>query len=673
MARPDSPQSEDIIRILHVDDETKQLEFAKTFIETSDPDIHMESVTAPKEALDKLRDEYFDCILSDYQMPDMDGIELARRIRETSDIPIIIYTGRGSEEVAEAAFTVGINDYLRKETNPSHYQVLARRIRTAVEKHRAENALKDSEGKYRSLVQNTRDGVMVFTGSELVYANKQAATLHGCSNVEELMKVWPSNLLHPEDREWIEERALAWQRGEDIPAISEFRLVLPDGTVRTVQSSSSLIEYSRKTSTLAFLRDVTEHKLYETRLEVLHAHALELASAEDMESIAELTLSAVENVFGYQWIDFNIVQDGCLVPLLISDEELRSNMTLSLDGPGIIVRAYMTGESQFVPDVRLDDDYVIGRGSGGEVWLSELAVPVKIGGEVVAVINIEDKQISAFTDHDRTLVELFAEHVASAISRIRRMGELEKAISDRELAERDLVEYTETLSATVEEKTQEVLDLERMSAAGKVAAMVGHDLRGPLQTIKNSLYLLERNPEKGAELREMMDEAVEYAVRMLDELRFKVSDSPLQLQEVNLGALIHGVVDEAAIPDFVKAEVHVDDGHGSVSMDPLKIRRVLDNLVRNALEAMPDGGSLGVSAVCEGDVVFIRVRDTGTGIPEELMPVLFKAFVTTKLKGMGLGLAYCKRAVEAHDGIISVESKVGEGTAFTVRLPMERK
>ena len=182
---------------------------------------------------------------------------------------------------------------------------------------------------------------------------------------------------------------------------------------------------------------------------------------------------------------------------------------------------------------------------------------------------------------------------------------------------------------------------------------------------------MERNPEAGAELRKVMDEAVNYAASMLEELRLKVGDAPLQLQEVNLGALIRKAVEEASIPDSVEAEVNVDEGLDSVSMDPLKIRRVLDNLVRNAVEALPDGGSLGVSSVCEGDVVFIRVRDTGTGIPEELMPDLFTAFVTTKPQGMGLGLAYCKRAVEDHGGTIFVESKVGEGTRIIFEIPTE--
>ena len=136
MVPPEPSPRPSTIRILHVDDETTQLDFTKRFLEMADESLHIKSVASPEEALRRLESETYDCIVSDFQMPGMDGIELAWRIRETSNIPFIIYTGRGSEEVAEAAFNIGVNDYIRKETTPSHYQVLARRIRVAVEKHR---------------------------------------------------------------------------------------------------------------------------------------------------------------------------------------------------------------------------------------------------------------------------------------------------------------------------------------------------------------------------------------------------------------------------------------------------------------------------------------------------------------------------------------------------------
>jgi signal transduction histidine kinase len=228
------------------------------------------------------------------------------------------------------------------------------------------------------------------------------------------------------------------------------------------------------------------------------------------------------------------------------------------------------------------------------------------------------------------------------------------------------------IGANITERKQmeeNLRNAERLAAAGRIASMVGHDLRGPLQTIKNALYLMERTPKDGAKLRKTMDEAVDYAANMLEELRLNVGDSPLQLQEVNLGALIERAVLEASITDSVETGLYIADGLDSVHVDPLQIRRVLDNLVRNAVEAMPDGGTLKVSAEVNAEGMELTVRDTGTGIPIDLMPDLFKAFVTTKSKGMGLGLAYCKRAVEAHGGTIVVESKEGVGTTFTVKLP----
>jgi CheY-like chemotaxis protein len=125
------------LRILHVDDEKNQLDFTKLFLEQFEKDVKVDSVTDPEEALKLQEKEDYDCIVSDYKMLKMNGIELAQKVRENSDVPIILYTGQGSEEVAELAFSAGVDDYLRKETEPTHYQILAKRIKHTVEKHRA--------------------------------------------------------------------------------------------------------------------------------------------------------------------------------------------------------------------------------------------------------------------------------------------------------------------------------------------------------------------------------------------------------------------------------------------------------------------------------------------------------------------------------------------------------
>jgi len=258
MVQPEPTPLDDAIRIVHVDDEETQLKFAKAFLEMADESIHIESVASPEEALRLLKTETYDCVVSDYQMPVLNGIELARRIRGFSDIPIIIYTGRGSEEVAEAAFTVGIDDYIRKEINPSHYQVLAKRIRAAVEKHRGEIELLRSEELYRTLVEDFPNAISVTIGDEIIYANPKRAELVGLSDASELVGNSKLDRLAPEDQERISLRIQARARGEEVPSVQEFRMLRADGSVAHVVDHTSQVDWQGQRALLHVLQDITD-------------------------------------------------------------------------------------------------------------------------------------------------------------------------------------------------------------------------------------------------------------------------------------------------------------------------------------------------------------------------------------------------------------------------------
>jgi two-component system CheB/CheR fusion protein len=243
-------------------------------------------------------------------------------------------------------------------------------------------------------------------------------------------------------------------------------------------------------------------------------------------------------------------------------------------------------------------------------------------------------------------------------------------ITERRKMESELHSHMKNIENRLEEKTKEVIEAEVMSAAGKVAIMLGHDLRGPLQAVKSNLYLLRKSPEKAEERLKAIDDAADRMAAMVEELRTKIRDTPLVVQAVDLADLAGLCLKETPVPKGVKTQLVVGAGLDSVMLDPSKVRRVLDNLVRNALEAMPEGGNLAISAERVGSEAVIKVSDTGVGVPEEAMRRLFKPFNTTKSGGLGLGLAYCKMAAEAHGGSITAESKVGEGTTFTVTLPL---
>ena len=199
--------------------------------------------------------------------------------------------------------------------------------------------------------------------------------------------------------------------------------------------------------------------------------------------------------------------------------------------------------------------------------------------------------------------------------------------------------------------------------------MVGHDLRGPLQTINNAVYLIQRNPENSGDLLDTIKGSVQYAVKILEDLRLATRDAPLEVEHVNFKELVTLTVNETAAPENATINMELSDDLNIVYVDAVKIRRVLDNLIRNACEALQEPGTVTVKARREDRDLVVQVVDTGVGIPDEFLPNLFQTFKTTKKRGLGLGLAYSRKTVEAHGGTIDVESKVGEGTTFTVKLP----
>jgi signal transduction histidine kinase len=138
---------------------------------------------------------------------------------------------------------------------------------------------------------------------------------------------------------------------------------------------------------------------------------------------------------------------------------------------------------------------------------------------------------------------------------------------------------------------------------------------------------------------------------------------------VDLASLIVDVFQTIAMPNEVKLSFDIKT-LPKIRVDPTFTRRALTNLINNAIQAMPDGGQLEISAYQEKSKIYITINDTGVGIPEEVQSKLFTPMFTTKAKGQGLGLAVVKRLVEAQGGTISFVSTIGKGTKFTIKLPL---
>lgn len=225
------------------------------------------------------------------------------------------------------------------------------------------------------------------------------------------------------------------------------------------------------------------------------------------------------------------------------------------------------------------------------------------------------------------------------------------------------------------EMEQKLLKSERLAAVGEVATMVAHDLRNPLQTISIAMYCLEKTVsgknKKTDKLMTSAKDAVNYSDKIVRELLDYSAKIKLEVSETNP----HNIVAQAFSTVSVPSNVNVFDETKktpTVYVDVNKIRRVCVNIILNAMDAMPKGGTLTVSSKKVDGNLELTFSDTGTGMTEEKINKLMTPFFTTKAKGMGLGLAISKRIVEAHNGKIVVNSEIGKGTTFTLILPITK-
>jgi PAS domain S-box-containing protein len=237
----------------------------------------------------------------------------------------------------------------------------------------------------------------------------------------------------------------------------------------------------------------------------------------------------------------------------------------------------------------------------------------------------------------------------------------------------DLTEYK-----LMEER---LLKSERLAAIGEASAMVGHDLRNPLQGLAATIYLLREqckitaenrwNPDEYGtlELLNMADRSVEYMDKIVSDLQNYSKPLRPENVPVNAAELLNETISNIRMPPDVKLSINVTGDLQMLTVDPALMRWAFTNLITNALQAMPNGGELKIGTRKTLQETLISFRDTGVGISPENLPNIFQPFRTTKAQGQGLGLAVCKRIVEAHGGSITVNSTVGEGSTFTIRLP----
>jgi len=269
------------IRVLHVDDQRDIVELSSDFLERESDAIEVLTETTVQDGLQRLASERVDCIVSDYDMPGCNGLEFLEYVREDhGDIPFILYTGKGSEEIASKAISAGVTDYLQKETGANQYTVLANRIENAVEQYRSQRAVEATEQKLSQIAERTDDILFMFDDewNELLFVNSAYEDICGGSISE--LRDNPRSFLdyvHPNDRDIAERSIERLQCGESDTV--EYRVVTDEGDQRWVRGETKPIldddgELLRITG---FVRDITDRKEYEQELQA-RAAAMETAT-----------------------------------------------------------------------------------------------------------------------------------------------------------------------------------------------------------------------------------------------------------------------------------------------------------------------------------------------------------------------------------------------------------
>ncbi|HEX6291482.1 MAG TPA: GAF domain-containing protein [Herpetosiphonaceae bacterium] len=422
--------------------------------------------------------------------------------------------------------------------------------------------------------------------------------------------------------------------------------------------------------TAQLLEDVRRRNV---EMEAVYANAVTLSLDQDVWQILQQIVKRAHALIGstsagVSLLDPSTQELELIVGVNIPEELLHTRIKL---GEGVLGRVAQTRQS-----IRLDnyqewpdpaDAYA------GLPWLSVLGVPLLIGDQVLGTVGLAlTDPAKRFTERDQRLLELFATQAAQAVDHARRF-ERERIL--RADAEGSLAEMQAVLQE-LEHTNEQVGRIDKLRLLGELASEVAHDFNNALASVLgNSQWLLldETDPERVATLRAIEGAARDSAamIKRLQEFGRMQHGPYTDLVDINVIVRDAVAMTQARWRELTQSKLQLDATHlirGSAS----ELRRVLMNLIVNAIDAMPDGGTLEIITQDAPDAVSVTVVDTGLGMPPEVQARVFDPFFTTKAAGMGtgLGLSICHQIIVRHGGTINVASTPGLGTTFTIYLPV---
>jgi PAS domain S-box-containing protein len=400
------------IRVLLVDDRPSVADLTATYLERVSDDISVCIEESAEDGLDRLRNESFDCVVSDYEMPESDGLEFLADVRELeADLPFVLFTGRGSEEIASEAISAGVTDYLQKGSGRERYEVLANRVENAVAQYRAQREAREATEQMRRMYRRITDAFFALDEDwQITYVNEQAADFFECDFDdlvgEDLRDAFPESV----GAEFYEVYAEALETQE--PVTFETESVFKPGRwveERVFPSEDGLSVY---------FRDETERRRREQTLNALHDATPELMQAETEQEIAGIVTRVADTVLDFPGTGMRLYdpEREVLVSLAVGGENSedvgeRPNFDVDDSPHG---RAFRESETTTF-EVGEETDYDLGP------FARTMYVPI---GEY-GVLSVGKHEDAPFAESSVQFVEILAENARAALDRADRETETE--------------------------------------------------------------------------------------------------------------------------------------------------------------------------------------------------------------------------------------------------------
>jgi len=701
------------IRVLHIDDEPDFANLTADFLERECDYFDVVTEIQATNGLDRIRNEEFDCIVSDHDMPSMTGIELLKSVRdEYPDLPFILFTGKGSEEVASDAISAGVTDYLQKESGTDQYAILANRIENAVDRQQSEQAVQEQKRRLETIISNV-PGLIYRCRNEPGWPMDEVAgeceKLAGYSpeTIESGDTSWGEDVIHPDDQGKVwDDVQEAIEDGD--PFELTYRIETAGGQTKWVwERGRNVTDSDGEIIALeGFITDITESKRRERRFEAIFNNTYQFTGLLEPDGTI---IEANEAALSFAGID----RDKVVGKPLWEGKWFDSSQQTK-DVAREAVETAQNGEL-FRDEIKI-------RGADEEAFVDFSVRPVTNGDGDVTLLIPEGRNISELKEREQSLRE--QEHQFEAIfndpnllvgllstdGTVKDINEIaleyvdasrEDIVGDpfwetpwwtedyreavkqwvAEAADGEYVEYEadhpieDGGEATVEGNFRPVTDddgtVSRIIVSAKditqrrrrerelkrrneqfdeFASFVSHDLQSPVSTVQGRLELALQTGEMGH-----VEKAAE-AIDRVDELRddlvttLRTGEIVSETERIELESVMDDVW--TAVDPPQTASVTVEEGT-QIEADTDALQRMLENLVGNSIEHGPDDVAIQIGEFGSG----VYYEDSGPGIDPELRDRIFTPGFSTKNgeEGIGMGMASVRQIVLAHGWEIHIK------------------